>query len=172
MNLKIRIFLENQFGTEASESLQLLAQSGSSRKYYRFKFSGKSWILTESDNVEENKSFLYFTKHFSETLRNLPHIQSVSEDFLLYVQSVLGDISLMNVLEEDRLKAKPVYQKAIQELVKLQVLGSLGLDYSKCFSYPKFNYLLVLRDLFSFKNYFLNLSGIEFNQGKLLRDFE
>jgi len=172
MNLKIRTFLENQFGTEASESLQLLAQSGSSRKYYRFKFSGKSWILTESDNVEENKSFLYFTKHFSETLRNLPHIQSVSEDFSLYVQSDLGDISLMNVLEEDRLKAKPVYQKAIQELVKLQVLGSLGLDYSKCFSYPKFNYLLVLRDLFSFKNYFLNLSGIEFNQGKLLRDFE
>ncbi len=172
MNLKIQTFLKPNYNQQAVDSLQLLAQSGSSRKYYRFLFEGKSWILTESENIEENKTFLYFTKHFSNVMENLPEIQKVSEDFSLYVQSDLGNQSLMNLLETDTVHAKEIYIKAVKQLVKMQVLGDENLDYTQCFSYPKFNYLLVLRDLFSFKNYFLNLSGIEFNHGELLTDFE
>jgi aminoglycoside/choline kinase family phosphotransferase len=172
MNPKIPIFLEKHFGTEAIDSLQLLAQSGSSRKYYRFSADHQSFILTESENQEENETFLYFTGHFSKKMDNLPEIKAVSEDSTLYVQSDLGNESLMDVLGKDRNYAKSLFEKAVKELVKMQVLASEGLDYSKAFSYPKFNYVLVLRDLFSFKNYFLNLSGLDFNQGKLLRDFE
>jgi len=172
MNSQIQTFLKSNYGQQAIDSLQLLAQSGSSRKYYRFLFEGKSLILTESDNVEENKTFLYFTKHFSKAINNLPEIDKVSDDFSLYTQSDLGDQSLMNLLEKDTVHAKEVYRKSVKKLAGMQVLGDENLDYSKCFSYPKFNYLMVLRDLFSFKNYFLNLSEVEFNQGKLLADFE
>ncbi len=171
-NEKIQKFLVSHYGEQAFDSLQLLAQSGSSRKYYRFKWEGKTLILTESENLAENKTFLYFTEHFSKVIENLPKIHKVSEDFTLYSQSDLGDVSLMDVLVSDADSARELYRKSIRQLVKMQVLGDENLDYSKCFSYPKFNYLLVLRDLFSFKNYFLNLSGIEFNQGKLLVDFE
>lgn len=172
MKSAIQTFLTENYSQNAIESVQLLAQSGSSRKYYRFFEEKNSLILTESENVAENHTFLYFTEHFSEFIDNLPKIDKVSEDFRLYTQSDLGDVSLMNVLESDKEKAKEVYKKAISQLVKMQVLGDANLDYTKCFSYPKFNSTLVLRDLFSFKNYFLNLSQIEFNQGKLLADFE
>lgn len=172
MKPSIETFLNVNFGSEAIASLTLLAQSGSSRKYYRFQFQGASFILTESENLEENLTFLYFTKHFGRMMDNLPEIIKVSEDDSLYVQSDLGNVSLMDILEKDREQAKSLFEKSIRELVKMQVKASVGLDYSKSFSYPKFNQVLVLRDLFSFKNYFLNLSGIEFNQGKLLQDFE
>ena len=171
-NPKILAFLESNYSRQAADTLQLLAQSGSPRKYFRFEFEGKSFILTKSENIEENKTFLYFTEHFSKVIQNLPEIEKVSADFQFYTQSDLGNVSLMDVLESDKIQAKEIYKKAIKQLVKMQVLGNENLDYSKCFSYPEFNYLLVLRDLFSFKNYFLNLSGIEFNQGKLLADFE
>lgn len=172
MNSKILTFLNSHYGQTAIDSLELLAQSGSSRKYYRFNSEGKSMILTESENIEENKTFLYFTTHFSKVINNLPEIDKISEDFSLYTQSDLGDQSLMNLLENNKSQAKEIFIKSVKQLAKLQVLGDENLDYSKAFSYTKFNYLMVLRDLFSFKNYFLNLSGIEFNQGKLLADFE
>ena len=172
MDSKIKTFLCANYDQEAIDSLELLAQSGSSRKYYRFKSDGKSVILTEGETIEENKTFFYFTNHFSKVIDNLPVVDKISFDFSLYSQNDLGNHSLMNYLETNREEAKGLFFKSVQQLVKMQVLGDKDLDYSQCFSYPKFNYLLVLRDLFSFKNYFLNLLGIEFNHGKLLMDFE
>lgn len=172
MNSKIQTFLELHYSPSAIDSLELLAESGSSRKYYRFQNENESLILTESENVEENKTFLYFTEHFSKVIDNLPEIKEIADDFTVYTQSDLGNLSLMDCLDKDREGAKELFRKSVVQLVKMQVLGDQDLDYSQCFSYPKFNYLLVLRDLFSFKNYFLNLIGIEFNHGKLLQDFE
>lgn len=165
-------FLFDNYGQSSVDSLELLAQSGSSRKYYRFLADGKSLILTENDNVEENQTFIYFTRHFLKVTDNLPKIENISADYKAYVQQDLGDLSLMKLRETDIESTNRIYRKSILKLVKMQILGDAGLDYSKCFSYPDFNYLLVLRDLFSFKNYFLNLSGIEFNHGRLLKDFE
>jgi len=172
MDTILQNFLTDHYDPEAAHSLIPLAQSGSSRKYYRFEYQGNPLILTQSDNIEENKTFFYFTSHFSEITDYLPKIDKVSDDFSIYTQTDLGNLSLMNLVENDREKSKEIFKKSIRQLVRLQVLGDSGLDYSKCFSYPEFNYLLVLRDLFSFKNYFLNLSDIEFNHGRLLQDFE
>lgn len=172
MNSTIETFLQHNYGQEALDSLQQLAESGSARKYYRFSHQNQSLILTESDNIEENKTFLYFTEHFSKVISHLPKVILVSDDNRLYVQNDLGTVSLMHVLENKRDESKEIFIKATKQLAKMQILGDADLDYNQCFSYPKFNYLLVLRDLFSFKNYFLNLSGIEFNHGKLLSDFE
>lgn len=172
MHSTIESFLIKHYGQTAVDSLTLLAESGSSRKYYRFYSAEIPFILTESKNVAENQTFLYFTQHFSNVMDCFPEIMEVSDDFLLYVQSDLGDESLMKLLMENPQKAKAMFEKSVIQLAQMQVLGDKDLDYSKCFSYPKFNYLLVLRDLFSFKNYYLNLVGIEFNHGELLKDFE
>src|SRR5690606_39757514 len=113
MNSQIQTFLKTNYGEQAVHSLQLLAQSGSSRKYYRFQNDEKSLILTESENIEENKTFLYFTQHFSKVISNLPKIEKVSTDFQIYTQSDLGNQSLMNVLESDKIHAKEIYKKEI-----------------------------------------------------------
>lgn len=172
MNLTAKQFIREQYGDQAVQSIQPVAGGGSSRKYHRFIFQGKSYILTESDNINENQTFLYFTEHFSKTIDNLPKLYAVSSDFRFYVQSDFGDVSLLDVVTKDREASLKFYKNAISNLVKMQVLGDVNLDYSRCFSYPKFNYLLVLRDLFAFKNYFLNLVEIEFSQADLLKDFE
>lgn len=172
MKSKIEAFLDLHYNSSAKDSLELLAESGSSRKYYRFQNEGNSLILTYGENIEENQTFLYFTEHFSKVIDNLPIIKEISDDCMMYTQSDLGSQSLMNVLETEREASKELFRKAVRELVKMQVFGDENLDYSRCFSYSNFNYLLVLRDLFSFKNYFLNLVNIEFNHGRLLEDFE
>lgn len=172
MTEKIQNFLNSHYGEQAVETLELLSGGGSARKYYRFQYSDQSFILTESENVEENKTFIYFTEHFSKVIESLPQIFQVSDDFTLYVQSDFGNQTLLDVVLKNPNESKFLYEKSIRQLVKMQVLGGADLDYTKCFSYPKFNHILVLRDLFSFKNYFLNLLGIEFSQGKLIQDFE
>lgn len=172
MTEKIQSFLNLHYGEQAVETLELLSGGGSARKYYRFFYSDQSFILTESQNVEENKTFIYFTEHFSKVIENLPKVYQVSEDSTLYVQSDFGNQTLLYVVFKNPNESKFLYEKSIRQLAKMQVLGNRNLDYSECFSYPKFNHVLVLRDLFSFKNYFLNLLEIEFNQGKLIQDFE
>lgn len=172
MTEKIQNFLNLHYGEQSVESLDLLSGGGSARKYYRFQYSNRTFILTESENVEENQTFIYFTEHFSKVIENLSKIYQVSEDFTLYVQSDFGNETLLDVVLKNPNESKFLYENSIRQLVKMQVLGGADLDYTKCFSYPKFNHVLVLRDLFSFKNYFLNLLGIEFSQGKLIQDFE
>lgn len=172
MQATIESFLIQHYGHTAVDTLTLLAESGSSRKYYRFQSVETSMILTESRNIAENQAFLYFTQHFSSVMDCLPTIKKVSEDGSLYVQSDLGDESLLKLLMENPLKAKAMFEKSVIQLAQMQVLGDQNLDYSRCFSYPNFNYLMVLRDLFSFKNYYLNLVGIEMNHRELLKDFE
>lgn len=165
-------FLNRNFGREAAESLELLPLSGSSRKYFRFSEEGRSLILTESEDVEENRAFIMLTRHFSSFANYIPEVLMVSDDHRHYVQNDLGSESLMSLLLKDREAAKPVFEKAVCQLVKVQVLGDKGLDYSQLVSYPDFDHLLVLRDLFSFKDCFLNLSGVEYNEKRLLEDFE
>src|SRR5690625_292049 len=133
MELKVETFLDLHYGSAAKNSLELLAESGSSRKYYRFVSEGEPLILTFGDNVEENKTFLYFTEHFSKIIDNLPEVKKISDDFMIYTQSDLGNQSLMSCLMENRESAKELFRKSVIQLVKMQVLGDRNLDYSKCF---------------------------------------
>lgn len=172
MNQKIHDFLSEKYSHHAIDSIQPITQSGSSRTYYRFEHQKQSFILTESNNTEENKTFFYLTEHFSKTQTNLPKIDKISSDLTLYTQTDFGNQTLLDVLEKNPNQAFDLYKNSLIELVKMQVLGYDNLDCTKLFSYPKFNHILVLRDLFSFKNYFLNPLEIELNAGKLLLDFE
>lgn len=172
MTEKIRSFLNLHYGEQAVESLELLSGGGSARKYYRFQYSDRSLILTENPNVSENRTFIYFTNHFSKIINNLPEIFEISDECDLYVQSDLGNRTLLDLFIQHPGNSMLFYEESVRQLAKMQVLGGVDLDYTKCFSYPVFNHILVLRDLFSFKNYFLNLLQIEFNQGKLIQDFE
>ena len=67
----------------------------------------------------------------------------------------------------------PLYKKALSHLVKLQVLGHQGLDYSKAYPTPSFDRQAILDDLNYFKYYFVKPhEEIEFNEARLGKDFE
>jgi len=172
MDSKIISFLAQHYSQEAADSVQLLSGGGSSRKYYRFFDQNHSYILAESSNIEENKTFFYYTEILNKILPNIPKIWQTSDDFTLYTQTDLGDKTLMNVLENDFEEAKKYYFDSIRLLVKAQIEAGKEIDFNQAFSYPKLDKTLILRDLFQFKFYFLNVIGIDFNQGKLIKDFD
>ena len=172
MQPKINEFLNQHYSQEAINTLTLLAGGGSSRKYYRFKDQSESYILAESTNVDENKVFFYFSEQLHSIIPNIPQVYHINEDKTLYTQTDLGDDSLMTIIQKDLNEARSYYLKIVELLAKAQIEGGKQIDFNQTFSYPKLDKTLVLRDLFQFKFYFLNAIGIDYNQGKLLKDFD
>ena len=66
-----------------------------------------------------------------------------------------------------------LYKKALSHLVKLQVIGHKGLDYSKAYPTERFDRQAILDDLNYFKYYFVKPhEEIDFNETRLGKDFE
>ena len=66
-----------------------------------------------------------------------------------------------------------LYKKALSHLVKLQVLGHKGLDYSKAYPTERFDRQAIIDDLNYFKYYFVKPhEEIDFNETRLGKDFE
>lgn len=172
MNPKITAFLNQNYSQEAINSISLLSGGGSSRKYFRFWDQNQSYILTESQNIEENKVFINFTKQLNQITNNIPQIINVNDDYTLYIQNDLGDESLMSYINRDLELAKPFYFDVLTKLAEAQIKGREVINFKQTFSYPRLDKTLILRDLFQFKFYFLNVLGINFNHGKLLKDFD
>ena len=117
-NLLKELFVKNF--AENPSFIEKLAVSGSARSYYRIKTSEFflndknkldllkdfedskefSCIATWNDNVEENIIFLEFTEHFRKAKLNVPEIYAVSEDKKCYLQQDLGDMTLLNFVEQ------------------------------------------------------------------------
>ena len=66
-----------------------------------------------------------------------------------------------------------LYKKALGHLVKLQVLGRQGLDYTKAYPTERFDRQAIIDDLNYFKYYFVKPhEEIDFNETRLGKDFE
>ncbi len=165
-------FLQQHYSQEAINTIESLNGGGSARKYYRFKDQNTSYILTENLNTDENKIFLLFTKQFNQIATHFPEVYHISDDYILYTQTDLGNTTLMDIVEKDLHQAKAYYLKIAQLLAKTQIEAGKIIDFNQTFSYPKLDKTLILRDLFQFKFYFLNTTEINYNQGKLLKDFD
>lgn len=166
-------FLQKYYSQEALNTLELLSGGGSARKYYRFTSDHSTYILTESSNTEENETFFNFTKELNQIIPNhTPIVYHINDEKTIYSQSDLGNDTLMTILEKDIHQAKLYYLKTVELLAKAQIEGNKIINYSQTFSYSKLDKTLILRDLFQFKFYFLNTIGIDYNQGKLIKDFD
>jgi aminoglycoside/choline kinase family phosphotransferase len=168
--------LFEQWSGETVRSSIKLAQSGSDRVYYRIKGASKSVIATHSPDSKENKAFLTFTRHFSSKGLPVPTLYLVDVAQCMYLQEDLGDVALYQLLPTD---GKPftselvqLYKQILSQLVQLQVRGNEGLDYSVCYPRAAFDHQSMLWDLHYFKNYFLKLAKIGFDEQALEDDFE
>ena len=164
---------------ETPKDILPIAESGSARKYYRILTDDKSLIGTFSNNIEENDAFLTFSKHFHDLGLNVPEVFAVNKDKTCYLQSDFGDDNLFAHVQRALatggigLNVIELYKKALKHLVRLQVLGYQGLDYTKAYPTESFDRQAILADLNYFKYYFVKPhEEIDFNETRLDKDFE
>ncbi len=173
--------LTHSIGETPMEILPIAA-SGSARKYYRIITDKRTLIGTYSENTEENEAFLTFSKHFHGLGLNVPEVFAVNEERTCYLQCDFGDDNLFAHVQRSLVAVGPstgsgtliqLYKQALKHLVKLQVLGHQGLDYSKAYPTERFDRQAIIDDLNYFKYYFVKPhEEIDFNETRLGKDFE
>ncbi len=156
------------------DNIDILPQSGSERIYFRIHDAGKSVIATYGPNLEENKTFIYFSSHFSEKNMPVANILAINEDKSIYLQEDFSDDSLLNRLERNGFcdEVYQLYKKCLALLAELQVKGDEGLDYERCLTNKEFGKQAIMADLLYFKYYFLDTLRKPYDKQMLMNDFE
>ena len=157
-----------------AESIDVLQQSGSERRYFRLHGKNKTVIGTYGANVPENDAFIYFSQQFKSKNLTVPEIYSVSNDRQFYLQEDFGDVSLLHHLEKEGFSENvyTLFKKSLIALANLQVKGDEGLDYDKCLTNKTFGKEAIMADLLYFKYYFLDALRKPYDKQKLINDFE
>lgn len=166
--------LYKKWSGQEPDSIDLLPESGSERRYFRLKGKGHSVIGTFGENIRENETFQYFTEHFHKKGLPVPQFLALAEDKRSYLQSDLGDSSLLSELEKEG-ETSTVYQlfqQTVQSLARLQVQADEGLDYTRCLTNQEFGKQAILADLLYFKYYFLDALRKPYDKQKLIDDFD
>ncbi len=156
------------------DTIDVLPQSGSERRYFRLHGQGSSVIGTYGANIKENESFIYFSTEFNQKKLATANILAVSEDRMYYLQEDFGDVSLLNRLEEEGFtdNVYGLFSKSLTELARLQVIGDKDLDYERCLTNKEFGKQAIMADLLYFKYYFLDALRKPYDKQKLMDDFE
>ena len=156
-------------------AVDVLPQSGSDRRYFRLHNEECGTVIaTLGVNVPENEAFIYFSEHFKGKGLHVPEVLAVSEDKTIYLQNDLGDVSLLNVLEEKGYgeEAYNLFRESLHQLARVQVLGDDGLNYDRCLTNKEFGRQAIMADLLYFKYYFLDGLRKPYDKQKLIDDFE
>jgi len=173
--LLIKLFEE--WVGEKARSYIALPLSGSYRRYFRIASRNKSAIGTFNSDKKENIAFLEMSRHFLNKGLAVPEIYAEDIDNDIYLQQDLGDTSLFAFLQGMRSKKDfpaelvTFYKRTLDGLIKFQLQGGEGFDYSKCYPREAFDRQSMLWDLHYFKYYFLKLARIPFDEQSLEDDF-
>jgi aminoglycoside/choline kinase family phosphotransferase len=156
------------------DEIKLLPQSGSDRRYFRVKQGETSLIATYNLNIQENKAFIYFTNHFRKQGLAVPDILATEETGTAYLQTDLGDQSLMMALETQGYtpEVKQLFAESLATLAELQVKGDAGMDYNNCLTAKEFGKQAIMSDLLYFKYYFLDTLQRPYDKQALIDDFD
>lgn len=168
----------NQWSGEQGIEIIELPAAGSYRQYYRMRGQTKDAIGVYSPDKQENIAFLGFTGHFRFCGMAVPEILAVDETTDCYLLSDLGDVSLLQKLEDGKMNGRPdsvtidLYKSVIAELPRFQVEAASGLNYNLCYPVKEFDARSIRWDLNYFKYYFLRLLKVPFNEYALENDFD
>lgn len=170
----LRNLFEEHF-QEQVQNLQPIAPSGSARRYFRLTNDKRSVIGSYGNNVQENRAFFAYSRHFKNANLNVPEIYAVSKNELYYLQEDLGKNSLYSMLPQRWEDFSPAlvewYKKALTYLAQMQVEGHKGLDYAVAFPRADFDKQSILWDCNYFKYYFLNPAEVPYDEELLQEEF-
>jgi aminoglycoside/choline kinase family phosphotransferase len=150
---------------------------GSGRRIIRLTAKGISAIGILYGVREENVAFLEFSRHFRKHGLPVPEIYGEDLEHGAYLEQDLGDISLFELLSENRKgpvlapKVADAYREAIAILPRFQIEAGRDLNYKLCYPRGSFDRQSIAWDLNYFKYYFLRLAGIAFSEQALEDDF-
>jgi aminoglycoside/choline kinase family phosphotransferase len=166
-------FFENYIGKKSSEFVTL-AQSGSARVNFWAKADNKKYIITYNENIQENESFFYYSKVFTELNLNTPTIFVISEDRKIYVQEFLGENTLSEIISKESLseRVKALVKQTLEKLFQLQTKTQGKIDFTKTFEYETYDELPVIHDLYYFKNFIADVLELEYHKSTLLKEFK
>ena len=125
----VRKLVEDFLKTKVVDLVELTGDA-SSRKYYRFEHSGKSYVscLGAPFLNEEDSDFLKVQKLLKKNEIRVPKIYSVKPAEGFFIEEDLGDSTLVSYLggnsEEDIVISS--YEKVIDILIKLQSIDVVG----------------------------------------------
>lgn len=156
-----------------------IAKQGSNRVYTReTDAEGRSIIRVEGTNRDENRAFVYMSRHFAEKGLPVPRVLWVSEDEMSYTQEDLGDTLLFDAIRHGRETGvfdeteRTLLTRTIRALAHIQTEGAQDFDWSVCYPVPAMDERAVRWDLNYFKYCFLKGTKIEFSEPKLEDDFD
>jgi len=172
------IKLFEKWASEKVLDMDLMPESGSSRKYYRIKGLHKVAIGVYNKDSKENTAFIEFTKHFRSCKLNVPEILGTDLDNQIYLLEDLGNTTLFTLIEANHKKNSfgaeliRIYKKVIDTLPKFQIQAAKELNYTCCYPRANFDRQSMHWDLNYFKYYFLKLANVHFDEQKLEDDFQ
>ena len=156
-----------------------MKQQGSNRIYTReTDETGKTIIRVVGTNRDENRAFIYMSRHFSQLGLPVPKVLWVSEDEMSYTQEDLGDTLLFDAIKHGRETGnfneteRTLLERTLRALAHIQIEGARDFDWSKCFPIPAMDERSIRWDLNYFKYCFLKGTKIEFSEPDLEDDFD
>ncbi|MBN2521149.1 MAG: phosphotransferase, partial [Bacteroidales bacterium] len=138
------IQLFEKWAEETAITVKSFPHSGSNRQYFRIQGITKKAIGVHNPIKDENEAFMYLTNHFHSKKFQVPEIYSTDLKNNIYLQQDMGDVTLFRLVIEEQKnntfsnKLVEYYKEVISQLIKFQINGHIGLDYSKC--YPNIDY--------------------------------
>jgi len=172
------IKLFEDWAKEKLITLVPLPESGSNRKYFRLLSESKTAIGVFNPDRKENLAFITFTKHFLKKGLKVPRLYTHDLKQNIYLIEDLGDTTLFSLIDkkktQDEIPADIInyYKDSLKNLIRFQIDGGNGLDYSVCYPREKFDKKSILWDLNYFKYYFIKLLNIPFDEQGLEDDFK
>lgn len=171
--------LAQEYAHQAVLGCEQLAQSGSSRRYFRITLADSSTLIgAYNDDVAENIAFFTYTRFFTEQQLPVPQLLAIAEDQQHYLQTDLGKSTLYDFLSANRTEdgtpssqTVAYYEQVVKQLPILQLCGKKGLDFSVAYPRFAFDRQSMQWDLNYFKYYFLKLAHIPFNEQLLENDY-
>lgn len=158
--------------------IQPITGSGSQRKYYRLTGKSNSFIGTVSCNIAENEAFFHVASVFLSNGVPVPELIRISNDRKAYLQSDLGSVSLLDLVERSWLQGSfhpsllDFYREALDKLLHIQFVAGKKIKFAKCFPESGFSMMSIREDLNYFRYYFLKLHNIDFNESRLNKVFD
>ena len=156
----------------------MIQQQGSNRVYTRIEQDGKTVIRVEGTNRDENRAFIYMSRHFSDLGLPVPRVLWVSEDEISYTQEDLGDTLLFDAIRHGREtgcflpEERTLLERTLRALAHIQVEGAKDFDWSVCFPVPAMDERAIRWDLNYFKYCFLKGTKLEFSEPRLEDEFD
>jgi len=155
----------------------LIPPSGSYREYIRIIGKKQTVMGVYNSDKKENIAFITYSRHFKSKGLPVPNILAIDESKDIYLQDDFGNTMLFDYIAKERdgnyfpESLILILKKTIKELVKFQVEGTDGLDYSVAYPRAAFDKQSMMWDLNYFKYYFLKLAKIPFDEQLLEDDY-